>query len=290
MDQEKHARLFAELKLALSRTGSSDLQAWGKVSAARLPTIGKRRLKNLGSLLTQVADSAGDELRGAMIAWQQGRLSGHLEHRVASGIDGTLDLCRSAWCTVGTLGRALLDDPKNNAPGVLALSLGFLAGSGGADGNGGIPDTDIAMFGIGDHRSLFTHSIIAGIVVEGAILSLADLADVVCDKLPVGQRSSFWDRLTEVKGQLAHQLATGASVGIAYHLTVDATLQPAAYKDLPFSMPLEAHQLLFAVNAAAEGKDAAMRVATVGERTTGVVVDGFGALGAGVKALLGTKT
>ena len=103
--------------------------------------------------------------------------------------------------------RMLIDEPKKNAPGVLALALGFIAGSGGADANGGIPDTDIAMFGIGDHRSLFTHSIIAGVVVEGSILALADFAGIVCNKLPEGERSAFWDQLDNAKDQIALKLA-----------------------------------------------------------------------------------
>ncbi len=146
------------------------------------------------------------------------------------------------------------------------------------DGNGGVPDTDITIFGIGDHRSLFTHSIIAGIVVEGAILALADLAGIVCDKLPPGERSEFWDQISRTKDQIAHHLAAGTSAGIAYHLAVDATLQPAAYKDLPLSMPMEAHQALFALNAAVEAQDASKRVETTGEKVVGAVADGLAAL------------
>jgi len=284
--ESRQARLFKELKQALEGT---DLKAWGKESAGRLPDIGKRRLKNLGELITDIADAAGQELRGAMVAWQQGRFGSHLEQRTAAGIDSTIDLGQRAWRTVGTIGRALIDDPKQNAPGVLALSLGFLAGSGGVDGNGGIPDTDIAMFGIGDHRSLFTHSIIAGIVVEGAILAVADLAGIVCDKLPPGQRDPFWDRLSATKDQIALKLSAGASAGIAYHLAVDATLQEAPYKDLPISMPMEAHQLLFAANAAAEGVNAFKRGETTGKRVAGKAADGMKALGAGFKALINPR-
>lgn len=277
------SRLFTELQMALSKTNADDLKAWGKSSAVRLPVIGKRRLKNLGSLVTSVADAVGSELRKAMLAWQRGDFGKHLEQRTAAGIDSTIDMGRRTWTVVGTIGRALIDDPKKNAPGVLALSLGFLAGSGGVDGNGGIPDTDIAMFGIGDHRSLFTHSIIAGIVVEGSILALADLAGIVCNKLPAGERDPFWDTISSTKDLIAEKLAIGASAGIAYHLAVDATLQPAAYKDLPFSMPMEAHQTLFALNAAAEGVDAAKRQ-TTGERITGTVSRGLASIMDNLKA------
>jgi hypothetical protein len=265
------------------------MKYWGSAAAGRLPAIGKRRIKNFGSLISSIAKATGREVQSAVNAMKDGQFGSHMGQRTAAGIDGTIDLGKQVWRVIGAVGSSVMDDPKKNAPGVLALALGFIAGSGGVDGNGGIPDTDIAMFGIGDHRSLFTHSIIAGIVVEGSILALADLAGIVCDKLPVGERSTFWDQLSSAKDQIAGQLAVGASAGIAYHLAVDATLQPAAYKDLPISMPMEAHQMLFALNAAVEGQDASQRVETTGEKVVNTVASGFSAFGSGVKALFGTK-
>ena len=286
---DQQARLFDELKLALSRTTAEDMKSWGSAAAGRLPAIGKRRIKNFGSLISSIAKATGREVQSAVNAMKDGQFGSHLGQRTAAGINGTIDLGKQVWRVVGAVGNSVMDDPKKNAPGVLALALGFIAGSGGVDGNGGVPDTDIAMFGIGDHRSLFTHSIIAGIVVEGSILALADLAGIVCDKLPVGERSGFWDQLSSAKDQIAGQLAAGASVGIAYHLAVDATLQPAAYKDLPISMPMEAHQMLFALNAAVEGQDASRRVETTGEKVVNTVTSGFSAFGAGMKVLFGSK-
>ncbi len=281
--------LFDELKLALSRTTADDLKAWSTESVSRVPTIAKRRIKNFGALVSGIGKAVGEEVGGGVNAWKKGEFATHIGQRTAAGIDTTLDFGKRTWRTLELVSKAVLDDPKKNAPGVLALALGFIAGSGGVDGNGGIPDTDIAMFGIGDHRSLFTHSIIAGIVVETSILALADLAGIVCDKLPAGQRSEFWEQISTTKDQIATQLSAGASAGIAYHLAVDATLQPAAYKDLPFSMPMEAHQMLFALNAAVEGLDAAERVQTPGEKAVAAVSDGLAATGAGLRALFGYK-
>ena len=286
---DRQARLFDELKLALSRTTAEDMKSWGSAAAGRLPAIGKRRIKSFGSLISSIAKATGREVQSAVNAMKDGQFGSHLGQRTAAGIDGTIGLGKQVSRVVSAVGNSVMDDPKKNAPGVLALALGFIAGSGGVDGNGGVPDTDIAMFGIGDHRSLFTHSIIAGIVVEGSILALADLAGIVCDKLPVGERSGFWDQLSSAKDQIAGQLAAGASAGIAYHLAVDATLQPAAYKDLPISMPMEAHQMLFALNAAVEGQDASRRVETTGEKVVNTVTSGFSAFGAGMKAHFGSK-
>lgn len=155
---------------------------------------------------------------------------------------------------------------------------------------GEFADSDLAL-GIGWHRSPFTHSIIAGTVVEGAILALADLTGVIHDKLPP-RHDPFWDKLLAAKDSIAIRLAQGASAGIAYHLGVDATLQPGAYHDLPVSMPMEAHQTLFAMNAVAEGIDVAHKE-TAGERIVnqagGVAQDGLKAIGAGFKMLFSGK-
>ena len=277
-------RLFDELQFALQQTDAEELKDWGKAAALRFPAIGKRRLKNLGKLARNIADFSRRELSDATSALQREQFGTHVGNRIAAGIDTTIDIGHRTYRVTSAIVMALKSDPRHNAPGVLALALGFLVGSGGVDGNGGVPDTDIAMFGIGDHRSIFTHSILAGIVIEGSILSLADLADVVCDKIPSDNRSRFWDTLVDTKDKIANQLAIGASAGIAYHLAVDATIQPAAYKDLPFSMPIEAHQMLFAVNTVAEGYDATERNDTLGKRTVAAVSDGFGALGTGIKA------
>jgi hypothetical protein len=98
------------------------------------------------------------------------------------------------------------------------------------------------------------------------------------------------------KGRIAEQLAVGTSSGIAYHLAVDATLQPAAYHGIPFSMPMEGHQTFMAINALTEGADAVARSQTVGKRTVkatvaagGAVVEGFAALGARLNALVGKR-
>jgi hypothetical protein len=268
----RQEQLFSELKAALARTQQEDLSAWGRRSASQLPVIGARRIRNLGSLLSNLAKFTGKELHNAIRAMEEGRLGTHFGNRSAAAIDGIIDIKNRVTNTVSAIASALYSDPKNNAPGVLALAMGFLAGSGGLDANGGIPDSDLAL-GIGWHRSPFTHSIIAGIVVEGAIFALVDLTGVIHDKLPTGY-DPFWDDLLAAKESIAACLSQGASAGIAYHLGVDATLQPGAYHDLPVSMPMEAHQTLLAMNALAEGVDAAYKskaVPTTGQRFVGAI-------------------
>ena len=281
MPTTKQERLYLELKLALAKTKSEDLKARGSRSASNLPTIAARRVKNLGGLLTSLAKFSGMELIDAIRAMSKGRFGKHFGERSAAAIDSTLAIANQIKNTTSAIGNALFSDPKANAPGVLALAFGFLAGSGGVDANGGLPDTDLAL-GIGWHRSPLTHSIIAGVVVEGAILALVDLADVIHDKLP-SNHDQFWDKLAAAKSEIALRLTQGASAGIAYHLGVDATLQPGAYHGMPMEMPMEAHQIIFGVNALAEGLDATNKEETTGKR----FVNGVSRVGRdGKKALL----
>lgn len=272
MSTRRQEQLYNELITALALTRTDDLKTWCSRSAAQLPVIATRRLKNLGALLSRLARFTGNELVNAIRAMGEGRLGMHLGKRTVDAIDGGIDITNRVKNTVSAISGALYSDPKINAPRVLALATGFLTGSGGLDANGGIPDSDLAL-GIEWHRSPFTHSIIAGIVVEGAILALVDLTGVIHDKLPAGH-DPFWDKLLAAKESIAERLCQGASAGIAYHLGVDATLQPGAYHDLPISMPLEAHQTLLSMNAAAEAIDAIHKGQTApatGQRFVGAI-------------------
>ena len=89
-------------------------------------------------------------------------------------------------------------------------------------------------------------------------MALVDLAAQIHHRLP-HDHDVLWDRLARVGRPFEDSASVSLSAGIAWHLLVDAGLQPAPYHDLPFSMPIEAHQAAFAANGAAEGMDAAGR-------------------------------
>ena len=147
---------------------------------------------------------------------------------------------------------AVIRNPAENLPVFIVAMLGFLLGSGGPDGDGGLPDADLAL-GIGRHRSIATHSILVGAMVETALVMLVCLADDIHAALPSGH-SPFWDRLKQYKTRLAASFASGTALGHAYHFGVDATVDAGkAYADLPLDMPMEGHQILMGANAVAEG-------------------------------------
>ena len=255
--ENRTRRLFDELRFALSRTDRDVLTQWGGRSAARLLSLGARRLGGITAFVSTLGKGAWKELSGLLEAAGQGNFVGHVGDRTAATIDGSLALGRGGIRVVSAVSQGLISNPRETAPKVLAAFLGFYAGSGGQDGNGGIPDLDL-LAGIDVHRSLLTHSLIAGVLAEGALLAIADLASQIHGRLPA-DRDRLWDELAKASSPLAQSLAIGTSAGIAYHLLVDAFIQPAPYHGLPFSMPIEAHQAAMAASGVAEGLDVGRR-------------------------------
>jgi len=262
-------RLQAELAFALARMERNDLKTWGGRSARRLLTLTGRRVGGFARLAALLARSGGGELTGLVSALRQRRFAVHLGDRAAVAIDGTLSVGREGGRLLVGVARGLVRDPKRTAPALLGGLLGFTAGSGGLDGNGGIPDLDL-LAGIGVHRSPLTHTLIAGILAEGLLLALADLSAEVHGCLP-HDHDPLWDGLARIGRPLTRNLAIGTSAGLAWHLLVDALVQPGAYHGLPVEMPMEAHQGVMAASGLAEGADAARRLR---KRKPGVIVQG----------------
>ena len=255
-------RLYSELSFALSRTNNDSLKKWGVYSAKSLVKLAGRRIKGFSSLALSIGKASATECRRLVQAWKEDRPGAHIGDRVALAIDSSIAIARGGAKLIDGISSALIDDPKTNAPKVVAAFMGFYAGSGGIDGNGGIPDLDL-MAGIDAHRSILTHSIIAGVVAEGMLLATVDLASLIHGNLPV-DHDPLWDKLANAASQLTESLAAGTSAGIAYHLLVDAGIQPAPYHGLPFEMTIEEHQVVMGANGLAEGIDTAKRIKSKG--------------------------
>jgi len=273
-NEQRTARLYEELRFAVARTDAMVMKEWGKRGAARLVFLTARRIGGFASLVAGLARFGGREFVAQVRAIGAGHGGRHFGRRSAAAIDGSIAAGIEARRIVKEIGSALLRDPKQTAPKLLGTLVGVGAGSGGIDGNGGVPDLDL-LAGIGYHRSPLTHTIIAGIVLEGMLLALVDLAAEVHRRLP-RDHDPLWDRLAEVGRPFAESASVGLSAGIAYHLMVDAVFQPGAYHGMPFEMSAEAHQTAFAANAAAEGADAAKRAARMQRGRRGVLLEGRG--------------
>ncbi|MFC1526532.1 hypothetical protein ACFL6X_06960 [Candidatus Latescibacterota bacterium] len=254
----RHQRLLSELVQALELTSAEDVRSWGLSCAVRLGRVTWRRGRNLGMAVARLVRFLGRQVMGAATAARVGELRTHLSEAASAAGSGTKDALGAFADAVHQVVLALICEPRRTAPRLFGGVLGFLAGSGGVDGDGGIPDADL-MLGIQNHRSIFTHSVLPGIVIETAVLSLLELVQVIHANLP-REHDPLWDELVAGGQEVAEGLHRGVSYGIAYHLGVDATVDGmGTYADLPISLPMEGHQAVAAAGALVEGVDAASR-------------------------------
>ncbi len=128
----------------------------------------------------------------------------------------------------------------------------FWASAGGSDLEGGLPDLDLA-FGIGNHRNLFTHTILLGLGSEIALRMRVDVFCKIHSKLPTNHLRA-WDSAHAFIQKHKQSSINALWAGIGAHFLKDANLFSDAtkpYIGLPDSMPMGMHQMLFAANGAA---------------------------------------
>lgn len=140
LNGSRSRRLYDELSYAVSSTNGAVLKQWGVRSAGRLVNLGARRVGGLSSLATVIGKGTWSELPNMIKAAGQGATLEHLGNRTAAAIDDSIALGKEGAGIVSAISRGLAFNPKEAAPKFLGAFLGFYAGSGGVDGNGGIPD------------------------------------------------------------------------------------------------------------------------------------------------------
>lgn len=248
-------RLTAELGVALKALNRSQMVDWAADSARMTGHVFVRRGVGLGTTIAKVGRGTVDEARGAVKAAQGGRLVEHGRERGKALVDAVKDTSKRIRSKALEFG-AMVRNPAQ-LPEAAITVIAALVSSGGFDANGGIPDLDL-QFGIGAHRSIFTHSIIAGSVVEGCVYSVARLVGLTHRHLP-SDHDPLWDSIDRNRDRFLTRINEGVSVGVAYHLLIDGTLQPGAYHDLPIHLPLAGHEAVLVGNAAAEAIDVSVK-------------------------------
>jgi Protein of unknown function, DUF len=244
-------RMALELQFAIQNTNNVEL---GKLLALLASDIGSALMRRVIGILTlagKLLSGTAQELEGLLKAFSADNLVNHLKRRVGTATEITTGALSNGAKSLSTLYRELLTNPSDAAPKLLVLALVSIAASGGVDGDGGLPDSDIPLMGIGAHRSPFTHSIIIGSLLEAALRLLMRIVITSHKNLPVNH-DPLWDGIASQSVNILNAAGKGASIGIAYHLMIDAVVQPDAYHGLPFDMPIEAHQMLTAINSTSE--------------------------------------
>lgn len=247
------ARMSEELVFAWDHSNSEVLAGWAASVAGDFAGSLGRRVKNVGKLIGGVVVVGVDETTGAIKAFGEDKLGGHLKDRARAAWNGLRDLYSSSRDATTELVTALREDPRTVAPHLLAMVVTSIAVSGGSDGDGGAPDLDL-LGGIGAHRSIWTHSILMGATLETGFLALVHLVHLVHDKLPP-RHDPKWDELAFHAQNILAAANKGASLGLSYHFLADGLAQPGAYHGLPFEMPQEVHQAVQALNGASEALD-----------------------------------
>lgn len=178
------------------------------------------------------------------------RAAGEDMARLRDGIAAAPGRVRQAWREL----RALpLSGQVDEVVGLILTWAVFSATAGGADLEGGLPDTDL-LIGVGAHRSVFTHTILLGLEAETAMRLALRIIDRLIDRMPAS-RHPVWARIAAFLGRSRDRAITAVWAGIGAHLIKDAgLLHPGATKPvtgLPFSMPMTAHQAFLAANGVA---------------------------------------
>ena len=254
LSNNRAKKLYEEFTHAWDKTSSQEKKDWALDVGVIFGKVVIRRGKGLLTALGNLGRSIFQEGKDLTAAVYNKKGEDHIIGRKDAAVKSIKSGIKTSNKVVKNIITILKTNPKEAAPTLFLGFVGFLCGSGGVDGNGGIPDLDIAVGGIGNHRSIFFHSIISAAVLETVVFSSVKAINIMHSNLPV-EHDSFWDSAIK-KTDWAEAFVTGACTGIAYHLLIDGTIQGnKAYTDLPFSMPLDGHNTIFVTNAAMEAMD-----------------------------------
>jgi hypothetical protein len=242
-----------ELIHAIRQIPREQLNSWGKDSAVLFGKITWRRAKNFGKLVERICRGTASEVTSGYNAHRTGSFVNHAKGRANAAKDSIYSTGAAIAASAKKIQYALQSNPRENAPALVVSTLAFLVASGGGDGDGGVPDLDL-LAGIDAHRSIFTHSIVSAAAIETFLLSSASFVSLAHSFLPE-RHDPIWDSIAKHKDRYVLATSQGASLGIAYHLFVDSTVDIGAYHDLPVSLPIEGHEAIAGANAAAEAID-----------------------------------
>jgi hypothetical protein len=183
--------------------------------------VGKHFTRALGRRAKNVLQQVGGTARGiyaegisAFDAKKDDRFREHTKERTDAAKVAVLDITEQIGAFSKTVVTAVRANPNQAAPQLAVLVITSVLVSGGPDGNGGAADLDL-MFGIGAHRSIFSHSILMGAALEAGIYSLVDLVRIVHENLPA-EHDPIWDTVYQQTEEFARAAQVGSSLGLAY--------------------------------------------------------------------------
>ncbi|AEH51223.1 hypothetical protein [Pseudothermotoga thermarum] len=135
--------------------------------------------------------------------------------------------------------------------GYVVFGISAVITGGGFDFEGGIPDTDIKLGGIGSHRNLLSHTIIIGFISEFAIRFVTQLA-VEAEKEEIAENLPFIKLLAEFSRKYQDYLVNGMWFGLFVHFLKDSKIFSSS-RTKPYvglkNLTVKQHKQIFAANA-----------------------------------------
>ena len=147
-------QLVEELQIALNAVDSDLLKNWGLDCIVIFKDGLVRRGVTLGQLGLKAVSFSWREFKDGFQATRHRKLKSHLSARKIQTINNLGQMTQTIGNGTSNFVKLFKTDPAQAAPILLGATLGFVAGSGGLDGDGGVPDLDL-LPGIGHHRSIY---------------------------------------------------------------------------------------------------------------------------------------
>jgi hypothetical protein len=136
----------------------------------------------------------------------------------------------------------------------IVWTAAVLVAGGGVDMEGGVPDLDTEIGGIGAHRNVFSHSILFPLTLEFLIRVIVNLSREGRVNLS-SKKGPIWSAVNQAALLLdknEDSVVSGLWFGVALHLMKDASLLSDGvkpYVGIPVHMTEEAHKAAFAGNS-----------------------------------------
>lgn len=244
-------RLTRELRAAAD---GFDAGRWAAIVSAAAVQAAKDTVAPKARLIGRVACSVGGTIR---------RLAQEGPGACRPMAGEALAVVRAGVSARVAAARDVIRYASGDRASVIAWVAGvvaFVVAAGGADLEGGLPDTDLA-FGVDAHRNPFSHTVLAGLGLEFSLRFAALVVEALMESLPVGHHP-VWLRVASTARVAGRGAFIGMWLGLGAHLLDDASLLSGStkpYVGLP-SMSMGAHQTLFAANAAGAATFAAAGV------------------------------
>ena len=247
----RYQQLKWEFSYAIDNTEKDEIKRWAKCTALVFPKVTFRRAKNIAEVIGITAKGTAVESKNFITAGLERRLFSHAKQRTIDLSIFTFESYQSIRKLSKNIKVMVSENPKKTGIQMFLAVMGFNVGGGGIDGDGGIPDLDL-LISIGHHRSILTHSVLPMIIIEGVFISLIGLVNIVHNNLP-SAHDPLWDEIKCNNESVLESFYTGMSLGLAYHLGIDGTIQGGgSYNNLPFSMPNLGHRLIAGINSLTE--------------------------------------